>query len=831
MSGNDVTIDVQRLAPEEDGSDPLVAAVKRYMRLLDAGTAPSLTQYLNDYPAIADELGPAIEGLMLVHRAGRPTPAPVMPEPDHEWAIKPIGDFQIVGELGRGGMGVVYEAVQMSLGRHVALKVLPFASGLDEVRLQRFRNEAHAAAALHHTNIVPVYAVGNDRGVHYYAMQMIAGRTLADVIDDVRHSRSSSPSPTGSVLPTATPTTAPTSTPARTGSQIASSRAKSIANDSTQSAPMRSGTVANGYGSIDQSNRQRYFQSVVRMVHQAAVALDYAHQYGVVHRDIKPANLLLDGAGKVWVTDFGLAQIQEHDSQLTRTGDPMGTLRYMSPEQATGNRAVIDHRTDVYSLGVTLYELLTLEPAIRGDGYREMLNQVVEHEPIAPKVVEPKLPIELDTIVRKAISKLPSERYQTAGSFAEDLQRWLDDKPITAKPPSIIERLAKWRRRNSGLVAAATVLLLLSTVGLTITSLIIWRQQYETQSALNRETAQRTKADESFRQALSAVEAFNQLSESELASRPELQDLRRNFLETSLSFYRDFQQQRGDDPTVASMLEKTSERVEQMVRELQLLNSVAPMVMLGDAQVRKELKLDKAKAQQVSQAVIQFQSERQSLSNQNVGTLLADNQELSELLEEFDTFIRKQLNEQQIERLFQLSRQVRLPFTFKTSEVVKALQLTPAQRDSIDRIIFETRPKGMRGPGGMPDDFQRNRFAPEMNGRRPDEFGDGPNEFGGRPRFDFGPGGPPPEDPMGFGPNGDLGPMNHRDNGFRGGRENMEHGPMFGGNRGGFFNRERQAVTKLTVNAILETLNPTQRATWEKLIGPPFEPQMLNDSP
>ncbi len=274
---------------------------------------------------------------------------------------------------------------------------------------------------------------------------------------------------------------------------------------------------------------------------------------------------------------------------------------------------------------------------------------------------------------------------------------------------------------------------MLSTIGLMITSFIIWREQNETQAALLRETAQRTKADESFRQALSAVETFNQLSESELASRPELQDLRRNFLETSLSFYRDFQQQRGDDPTVASMLEKTSERVEQMVRELQLLNSVAPMLMLGDAQVRQDLKLDKPKAQQVAQAVNQFQTERQSLSNKNIGTLLTDNHELSELLTEFDSFIRKQLTDQQIERLFQISRQSRLPFTFKTSEVIKALQLSQSQRDTIDRIIEETRPRGPRGPGGMQDGFQRNRFAPEMNGRRPSEFDDGPREFKDRP--------------------------------------------------------------------------------------------------
>ncbi len=702
MSGNDITIQLPSSAPEESGSDPVVAGVKRYQRLLDSGSAPSLAQYLSEYPEIADELGPAIEGLLLVHRAARTPVGHSHAESEQEWATKPIGDFKIIGELGRGGMGVVYEAIQMSLGRHVALKVLPFASGLDEVRLQRFRNESHAAAALHHTNIVPVYAVGNDRGVHYYAMQLIPGRTLADVISDVRSSRQDPSHLSGQGLKAESARSAepPVSSSRASASRTNTTRAKVSSNDSTLSTPLRSGTLPNLYSTLDPINRVRYFQSVVRMIHQAAQALDYAHQYGVVHRDIKPANLLLDGAGKVWVTDFGLAQIQEHDSQLTRTGDPMGTLRYMSPEQAIGNRAGIDHRTDVYSLGITLYELLTLQPAIRGEGYREMLNQVVEHEPLAPKVVEPKLPVELDTIVRKAIAKLPAERYQSAAAFAEDLQRWLDDKPIAAKPPSLVERLAKWRRRNSGLVAAASILLLLSTVGLMITSVIIWRQQNETRSALERETTQRQLADESFRQALSAVETFNQLSESELATRPELQDLRRNFLETALAFYRDFQQQRADDPTVAPMLAQSSERVEQMVRELQLLDSVSPMLMLGNADVRSDLKLDQTKAQQVALAVNQLQSERQSLSNQNVGSLSADNQELSALLQDFDTFIRQQLTEAQLERLRQISRQQRLPFTFKTSEVVKALQLTPSQRENIDRIIFETRPKGMRGPGG-----------------------------------------------------------------------------------------------------------------------------------
>ncbi len=404
---------------------------------------------------------PSLEGLALVHRAADPKSATLV-APNAEFTSQPIGDFQIVGELGRGGMGVVYEAIQLSLGRHVALKVLPFASGLDEVRLQRFRNEAHAAAALHHTNIVPVYAVGSDRGMHYYAMQMIDGSTLAELIENMRAANDDQ-------------------RPAVVADQPSPGKPRPDSPDKPHSGHGASGhndDTVSRYSTIlsdSSAARQRYYQSVVRMTHQAAVAIQHAHQYGVVHRDIKPANLLLDSAGKIWVTDFGLAQVQNEASQLTRTGDPMGTLRYMSPEQAAGKRDELDHRTDIYSLGVTLYELLTLRPAIDGEGYREMLNHVALHDPPSPRSIDPSLPVELDTIVRKAIAKAPGDRYASAGALADDLQAWLDDKPIAAKPPTLFQRLSKWRRRNSGLVAVASGFLLLATLGLLATTLLIWR--------------------------------------------------------------------------------------------------------------------------------------------------------------------------------------------------------------------------------------------------------------------------------------------------------------------------------------------------------------------
>lgn len=769
MSGNDLTND---LLPRrnDDGEDHerIIDAVKRYMRLLSEGNAPSMEDYLSQHADIADELRPSLEGLAMVHRAGA-AKSMTMVAPDAEFTAKPIGDFQILGELGRGGMGVVYEAVQLSLGRKVALKVLPFASGLDDVRLKRFHNEAQAAAALHHTNIVPVYAVGSDRGVHYYAMQMIDGQTLGDLIETVKTDRG--PGFRTGVKPERTQ-------PGQRGLESATlSTLSTWSNQSTR------------YSTSGES--LRFYQSMVRMIVQAAHALDYAHGYGVVHRDIKPANLLLDSAGKLWVTDFGLAQVQDAASPLTRTGDPMGTLKYMSPEQAAGNRNVLDHRTDIYSLGVTLYELLTLTPAIRGDGYRELLNEVVEREPVSPKSIEPGLPVELDTIIRKAIAKSPTGRYATAGEMAEDLQRWLDDKPIKARPPTMLDRLAKWRRRNNGLVAVAGILLLVSTLALLATTLMIWREQHRTREALHRETRQREVAEQNFKQARAAVDSFSSLAESELAYRGDLQDLRRSFLETSLEFYRDFLDGQSDDLAVQSELASTSARVEKMVEELRVLDNVSSFMQLADREVRAELAIDDDTAKLIDDAIDKFHSKRHSMANQNPGGLNSQNAELTTTLLDLNSFFSDQLSNQQINRLQQIVRQKRLPFTFKTSEVVAVLELSREQRSDINRIIEETRPG--RGDDRRLPGAKRNDGA------------------SGRPRFSFGGDPPPNGSGDGNGPPPNL--------------FNRGEGPQRGGFGGGPpKDMWRSSVTRNTVKHILEILTPDQRTKWDALVGERFDP-------
>src|SRR5262249_9598069 len=215
----------------------------------------------------------------------------------------------------------------------------------------------------------------------------------------------------------------------------------------------------------------------------AAEALDHAHDRGILHRDIKPANLMLDAAGHLWVTDFGLAQIQG-DSRLTPTGDILGTLRYMSPEQALARRVVIDGRTDIYSLGVTLYELLTLRPAIDGRDRAEILRRVAHEDPTPPRKLNPAMPRDLETIVQKAIAKEPESRYATARELADDLRHFLEDRPIAACRLSLPERAVRWLRRHPTIAAATAIVLVLALLGSALSTLLITREQRQTAGAL-----------------------------------------------------------------------------------------------------------------------------------------------------------------------------------------------------------------------------------------------------------------------------------------------------------------------------------------------------------
>ncbi len=256
----------------------------------------------------------------------------------------------------------------------------------------------------------------------------------------------------------------------------------------------------------------RFYQTAAQLAAQAADALEHAHQFDVIHRDVKPANLIVDERGNVWVTDFGLAQF--HTSQgLTRTGDLMGTLRYMSPEQAAGRHGLLDARTDVYSLGATLYELLTLQPLFDGADAQRLLHQILHEEARPLRSQDRSVPPELETIVLKAVAKSPADRYPTAREFADDLRRFLDHRPILARPPSLAQRARKWARRHPSVVVAAVLLCVLTTAG---SLLGAWMIHQEQQKTLQRAV----QAENALKLARQSADEMIQISEEELAGKP-----------------------------------------------------------------------------------------------------------------------------------------------------------------------------------------------------------------------------------------------------------------------------------------------------------------------
>jgi WD40 repeat protein/serine/threonine protein kinase len=408
----------------------LTQIMEDYLARLEQGGRPSRQEYMERHPELAPALELALNGLEFLHQATNSVRS------QQEFDAGPhtdtlLGDFRILRELGRGGMGIVYEAEQVSLGRRVAIKVLPFAGMLSENQLQRFKNEARAAAGLHHPHIVNAFFVSHDRGVHYYAMRLVEGTSLAEIL---------------AIWQAKSPP-----------SRITEQAAVDTAADTRPLAQLL--TIRERHG------REAY-RWIANIGIQAADALQYAHSMGVVHRDIKPANLLIDRDGHLWLTDFGLASTQT-DANLTLTGDLLGTLRYMSPEQAAGE-ANADARTDIYSLGVTLYELLTLQPALTGDSRLELMRQLAEDDARSLRSIDMAIPQDLETIVLKSIAKVPADRYATAGELRDDLQRFLNDKPVVARRPSRVEQLWRAYRNNRLLwraLGAAMLLIMVLAVG------------------------------------------------------------------------------------------------------------------------------------------------------------------------------------------------------------------------------------------------------------------------------------------------------------------------------------------------------------------------------
>jgi tRNA A-37 threonylcarbamoyl transferase component Bud32 len=457
------------------------------------GQRPSLKEYADRHPELADEIREVFPAMALMENialadeslAGGETPPGGGSPPE---GLRQLGDFRIIREVGHGGMGIVYEAEQVSLGRHVALKVLTRKMLLEARRRRRFEREARAAAKLHHTNIVPVFGVGEHDGLPYYVMQFIQGLGLDEVLDQLKRMQAGgTPATTAtagdlrvarqdvSAVDVARSLLTGEFQPARDG--VEPSEATATAPRSPGSGGRRSGSSALSSSSVSlpgpggaargKARKLAYWQSVARVGVQVAEALAHAHGQGILHRDIKPSNLLLDTGGTVWVADFGLARAEEED-QLTHSGEIVGTLRYMPPEAFEGRS---DQRSDLYSLGLTLYELLALRPAFEETNRHWLMRVVAAEEPPRLDRLNPQAPRDLVTIIHKAIEREPERRYPTAGDMAADLQRFLDDEPIQARRVGAAEHAWRWCRRHPG-VATLTAALALLLVGVTLASVL-----------------------------------------------------------------------------------------------------------------------------------------------------------------------------------------------------------------------------------------------------------------------------------------------------------------------------------------------------------------------
>ena len=414
----------------------LDSIAEEFSRQVAAGENPSIQEFATRHVEFADEileLFPTLAVITKVLPGDEPEPLP----PGDCLKNKTIADFRLIRELGRGGMGVVYEAEQISLGRRVALKVLPTTFLLRSKRKERFDREAKAAGRLHHSNIVPLFGVGNSDGVAFLIMQLIPGVSLDKLIAQLRQANRLD-SIFGQV---------------DVASSVEESETIAIGGEHD----------VEGYQSDQVDIGYDYWRDVASIGKQVAEALQYAHEQGILHRDIKPGNLISDVDQRIWVSDFGLAKIVDSDD-LTKTGDVLGTIKYMAPERLCGES---DSRSDIYALGTTLYELATLKPAFLSSSRDVFARQLLSEPPTPIRTLRPSIPRDLRTIIEKAMANEPKNRYESAEKLAADLNHFLNDEPIKARPITFVGSTVRWARKNPWLattVAALTACLFAAAI-------------------------------------------------------------------------------------------------------------------------------------------------------------------------------------------------------------------------------------------------------------------------------------------------------------------------------------------------------------------------------
>jgi eukaryotic-like serine/threonine-protein kinase len=570
---------------QDEQRNPIEVLAEDFIRQRRQGNEQTVDEYASSHPELADDIRqmfPAIVAMEqvkagMIESGDRPLELRVD-------KLKQLGDYRILREIGRGSMGIVYEAEQQSLGRLVAVKVFPQQVIGDSRRLQRFRREARVAALLHHTNIVQVIGVGEQDGLSYYVMQLIRGVSLDRVIDQLRNPMTGEPVTDAAETETDEPTHSSVLFSAAAAAHAVLGRgfeawsapegestcAASLCpvqqppgtdrDDSWQLVPIEDGDVPQHVSftqgpPVDTLPHSRsYWHSIAQIGIQVGEGLRYAHSHGTLHRDIKPSNLLLDPKGTVWITDFGVAKAVSHE-QISQPGDIVGTLRYMPPEQLGGD---CDARSDLYSLGLTLYELITLCPPFSDTSEDGLIRRKLNGDPTPLRKLQPRVPRDLETIVHKAIARVPDRRYQTADEFVDDLTRFIDGRPIRARRVYLTERLWRWSRRNPAIASLSTALLLVVLGSLGVVS----REWRETEFEKKRVVEENHRAEANLSLALDSMGQLLDRFEANWMSHPRAPESDRDdidyhvavtgksarILEDALFFYDQFAARNAGNP-------------------------------------------------------------------------------------------------------------------------------------------------------------------------------------------------------------------------------------------------------------------------------------------
>lgn len=460
-------------APAKRDDVDLDQLAEEFSKAIRQGHSPDIKEYASRYPEDADQIRELLESISLIEgfkRANTPVAESSVIQP----TLTQLDDYKIIREIGRGGMGVVFEAIHQSLGRRVAIKVLANNLLGDSKHLTRFRREARAAAKLRHTNIVPVFGVGSSGNHHYYVMDYIDGMSLHQWLGFIRQDRS----PEAATVDAFSTNTA--------------------TNTETEDSPMANDAIPPNLEVPRFQDTAAYQRWVVRLGISTADALHYAHTQGVLHRDIKPANLLLDRQSTLWIADFGLAKLAEQQA-VTATGDIVGTPQYMPPESFDGT---YDIRSEVYALGLTLYELLTLQPAIEGNGTADIIRNATKGISTLPRKFNPLFAPDLETILLKSLAHNPENRYPSAEQLRNDLECFLADRPIAARRVSTAERVIRWSRREPKVAALTFTTFGLLLALASVSAFGLW----QTKEALNRAQASEFTANQSLKLRTSALQ-------------------------------------------------------------------------------------------------------------------------------------------------------------------------------------------------------------------------------------------------------------------------------------------------------------------------------------